>query len=79
MPQVLCAVQPRITSNWPGGCDGVLLLPYPIFLMKSTKCPNRLKNSEKPHFNPLRIEKSCAFVRLGGNSCGILALNLQMC
>jgi hypothetical protein len=34
--------------------------PYPIFLRKSQKPLTALKNRQKPHFNPLRIENLSA-------------------
>ena len=34
------------------------MAPYSIFLAKSSKWPKSLKNSEKRHFNRLRIKNS---------------------
>ena len=44
-----------------------ILLLYPIFLNKNQKSLKFLKNSEKLHFNPLRIENS--------NASGYLIMN----
>ena len=40
--------------------NGRASLPYPIFLELFPNGPNNLKNSDKSHFNPLRIENLAA-------------------
>jgi len=56
---------------------GPAWVPYPIFLTFSQKSPKPLKNSQKPHFNPLRIENSGSFNHLHRFLRLILAQNLQ--